>query len=163
MIDIENMRQVIVSGLTNHLNCPVVRSNQNEEPPEEYPFVSYTITRLLSNHKGTWGEYSDGKDRTQATQTWSITIQSDDNSECMQLALSAHDYFERLGVQYLKDNNINVQSVDEITNRDNILTTEYEYRNGFDVVFGVMNETESKTDIVGYIETAEIRREEASE
>ena len=33
-----------------------------------------------------------------------------------------------------------------ITNRDNLLTIDYEYRNGFDVTFAFMNEIADETD-----------------
>ncbi len=155
MIDFENMRTIIAKGLKQYLNCPVIRSNQNEEPPA-YPFVSYTVTTLINENKGTYGEYEDGTDRKPFTQTWSITIQSDKNSESVELAVKAKEWFERAGTVYLNDNNIIVQSVGGITNRDNILTVEYEYRNGFDVVFWLLNEIDNPAEETGYIETVQL-------
>ena len=52
---------------------------------------------------------------------------------------------------YLRNNGVVAQSVTSVTNRDNILTVEYEYKNGFDVVFYLYDETNnviSKDDIV---------------
>lgn len=157
MIDYETMRTAIANGLKQYLGCPVIRSNQNQEPPE-YPYLSYTITTLMSENNGTYGVYSDGYDRQARTQTWSITVQSDDNSECIDLVCKAHEWLERTGNIYLNDNNVIVQSVGSITNRDNFLTTEYEYRNGFDVVFWMLDTVKSTItgDEAETIETFEL-------
>lgn len=155
MIDLNSIRTVIATNLTEYLGIPVIRANTTGKLPK-YPFASYTIRQLINNRKGTWGEYADGKDRIPAEQIWSVSIQSDDCAECMDLTLKAHDFFSRAGVQDLKDNSIVVQSVGDITNRDTILTVDYEFRNGFDVTFGFMNETDGKAATVGTIETVEI-------
>lgn len=154
MIDFDKMRKTVVTGLSEYLGCQVVRSNQNAKAPR-YPYISYTITTLMSENKGTYGKYEDGKDRKPFTQTWSVTILSGDNSECISLANKAHEWLDHVGKTYLSDNGVIVQSVGSITNRDNFLTVEYEYRNGFDVVFWVMNETEETKE---FIETAEVKR-----
>lgn len=152
MIDYEKMRTTIVKGLKEFLKCPVIRSNQNAEPPA-YPFISYTITTLQSENKGTWQEYEQGIDRQAVTQTWSITILSDDNNESVLLANKAKAWLTRLGTLYLNDNQVIVQSAGNITNRDNILTSEYEYKNGFDVVFWLYDEVENTQRTTNYIKT----------
>lgn len=155
MIDIEHLRTTVASGLRDYLGCPVVRSNQNEEPPP-YPYCSYTITQLMSENKGTYGEYEDGTDRKPFTQTWSITVQSGDSSESMTLAVKAHEWLDHIGRIYLNDNGVIIQSVGNISNRDNILTVEYEYRNGFDVVFWLFNEVDSPKESTGYVEGVDL-------
>lgn len=150
MIDYENMRNIVVKGLKDYLQCPVIRTNQNEEPPA-YPYVSYTITTLASENKGTYGEYSDGQDRKPITQTWSITAQSDKSGEDIELIMKAREWLERVGNLYLNDNNIIVQSVGNVSNRDNVLTMEYEYKHGFDVVFWLFDTVENpitKDDVI---------------
>ena len=138
MIDYEGLRLKVAKGLKEYLDCPVIRSNQNEKPPA-YPYVVYTITTLKSQNKGTHGVYSDGKDRKPVTQTWSISALSSDNAESIMLADKASEWLDRVGTLYLNDNGVVVQSVGSITNRDNILTTDYEYKNGFDVVFSLVD------------------------
>lgn len=155
MIDFKQFRKTVATGLRDYLGCPVIRSNQNEEPPE-YPYVSYTIRILLSENKGTYGEYEDGIDRIPRTQTWSISALSDDEEESVLLSAKAQEWFQRVGTLYLNDNGVVVQSVGSITPRDNILTIEYEYKKGFDVVFWLLDETENTTEQTGYIETVEI-------
>ena len=153
MIDYENMRRIIVKGLKNYLKCPVIRNNQDEAPPD-YPFVSYTVTTLMRANNGTYGEYSDDVYRKPTVQTWSITAQSSSNSESVNLISKAREWFDRAGTLYLNDNNVIVQSVGSITNRDNVLTVGYEYKNGFDVDFWLF-ETVEDTD-TEIIETADI-------
>lgn len=154
MIDYDNMRATVVKGLKKFLECPVIRSNQNAEPPA-YPFISYTITMLQSENKGTWQEYEQGIDRQAVTQTWSISALSDDNNESVVLANKARAWLTRLGTSYLNEHKVIVQSAGNITNRDNILTSEYEYKNGFDVVFWLYDEVENTSRITNYIENIE--------
>ncbi|MGN1456958.1 MAG: LIC_12616 family protein [Acutalibacteraceae bacterium] len=155
MIDYKSIRDVVCKGLKKYLKVPVIRNNQNEEPPE-YPYVSYTITTLESQNKGTYGEYEDGIDRKAIKQTWSITVQSDNNDESVMLASKAREWLDHSGTRYLNDNNIIVEQVGNITNRDNIISIEYEYKNGFDVVFWLYDETE-RPNKDEYIETAELQ------
>lgn len=155
MIDYENMRAVIVTGLKEYLKCPVIRSNQAAEPPP-YPYVSYTITTLMSANNGTYGEYEDGIDRKAFTQTWSITALSANNSESVMLAVKIREWLDRVGMTYLRDNNVIVQSIGSITNRDNILSVGYEYKNGFDVVFWLLDEVAGATERSGVIDTYEL-------
>ena len=141
MIDYENIRLIVAKGLKQYLGCQVIRSNQNAEPPA-YPYVSYTVTTLASANNGTYGEWDDGKARKAVTSTWSITALSDDNAESVMLAMKAREWLEFVGTTYLNDNKVVVQSVGGITNRDNVLTYDYEYRNGFDCVFWCFDEIE---------------------
>ena len=152
MIDYENMRTTVAKGLKNYLGCPVVRSNQNAEPPP-YDYVSYTITTLMSENKGTYGEFSDGKARKWVNCVWSFSAFSDDSSKSVMLANKAREWLDYVGIVYLSDNNIVVQSVGSVTNRDNVLTTEYEYRNGFDVVFALFDTIDSGMENAGQIES----------
>lgn len=155
MIDYEKIRLTIAKGLKEYLNCPVIRSNQNADPPD-YPYVSYTITILESENKGTYEEYEDGIDRKSVTQTWSITVLSEDSSESVILAQKARQWFDRVGTVYLNDNDVIVQSVGAVSNRDNFITVEYEYRQGFDVVFSLADEVKREIE---YIETVELDNE----
>lgn len=139
MINYDERRLIVAKGLSKYLNCSVVRSNQNAEPPP-YPYVSYGITIVMSSYNGTYGEYEDGTLRKPFTQTWSVSILSDDSSESVMLALKAREWFDRAGRTYLSDNDIIVQSVTSVTNRDNVLSVGYEYKNGFDVVFSLFDE-----------------------
>lgn len=159
LIDVDKLKQIVVSGLKKYLGCEVIRTNQNAEPPA-YPYVSYTITTLASANNGTYEEYEDGTTRKQLTQTWSITAQSNKESEGVNLALKAREWLDYAGRVYLKDNGVIVQSVTNITNRDNILTVEYEYKNGFDVVFYLFDETENNINKSGVIEEAKLTYKE---
>lgn len=155
MIDYETMRTVIVRGLKDYLKCAVIRSNQNSEPPA-YPYGSYTVITLASQNNGTWQQHEDGKDRLAVTQTWSLSFLSDNNSESVALSSKAREWFSHSGVEYLNENGVIVQSVGSVSNRDNILSVEYEYNNGFDVVFWLYDVADSLTQINGYIDNAEL-------
>lgn len=145
MIDYENIRSVIGKGLKDYLKKPVIRSNQNDTPPP-YDYISYTITTLMSENRGTYGVYEDGAERKPITQTWSITSLSDNSSNSVVNAVKAREWFDKVGTLYLNDNGVIVQSVGGITNRDNFLTAEFEYRNGFDVVLWLFDTVETVDD-----------------
>lgn len=151
MIDIEKLKLSVVKGLREFLEIPIIRSNQNITPPD-YPYASYTITTVVSKNNGSWGVYDDGIERIPITQTWSFTIQSNDNNESVMLANKAKNWLENIGRTYLNDNNIIVQSIGNITNRDNIISIEYEYKNGFDVVFYLFDEVQKKIEAIEAIE-----------
>ena len=155
MIDYENIRSVVAKGLREYLACPVVRSNQNEMPPD-YPYISYTVTTPMSENKGTYGVCEDGTERKPFTQTWSISALSKDNAESVMLACKAREWLDRVGTTYLSDNNVVVQSVGSVTNRDNFLSVEYEYKNGFDVLFSLFDVVAGMEEIEGYIEETQI-------
>ena len=154
---------MITEGLQDFLekkgfNCPVIMSNL-VKPAPKYPYLSYTVTSpVISDAKG----YSIAEDGTRfkpMVQVWSFTAQSSDDVETFNVAMNAYNYFALSGTVYLNDNRIVVQRVGNITNRDNLLTIEYEYRRGFDVEFLLMhevNENESEWEGAGVIETAVI-------
>ena len=105
-----------------------------------------------------WGEYADGYNRKPFTQVWSITIQSDNSEQAMNLCIKARDWLDRVGKTYLNDNGVIVQSVGAINNRDNLITIEYEYRMGFDCTMWFLNVLDSSTEETGRIETVEFNQ-----
>lgn len=159
MIDYESMWQVIVKGLSTYVGVAVIPSNQNAQPPS-YPYISYTVTRPIGENKGTYSEHEDGTACKEFTQTASFTALSDNELESVQLATKARAYFDYAGTVYLNDNNVVVQSVGGVTNRDNFLTVEYEYRNGFDVFFNLQDIIEIDFDAIGWIEDVSINETE---
>lgn len=151
MVELRNQEIIVVDGLQKYLNCLVIRANQTAPVPD-YPYISYTVITPMGSNNGTWGKYEDGKDRKPYTQTWSFTVQSDDHIESVDLAIKARDWLDHVGTVYLNDNHVIVQQVGNITNRDNLLTIEYEYRNGFDVEFWLFSEVDDTTDQIGTID-----------
>lgn len=165
MVDFRQNEVTVTDGLQSWLkskgfNCPVIMANQ-AVPTPQYPYLSYTVTTpVVSNTKG-YSVAEDGTRYKPLVQIWSFTVQSGDDIEAMNIALEAYDWFALSGNTYLSDNRIVAQRVGNITNRDNLLSIEYEYRRGFDVEFLLMREI-SKTDSEqsGYIESAPITHEE---
>ncbi len=151
MIDFRGNEILIVNGLQKELDCPVIRANQTAPIPS-YPYVSYTLITPISANNGTWGNYNDAVDRIPVTQTWSFTVQSNDMTESMTMAIKACNWFQHVGRTYLEDNNLIVQQIGDITSRDSLLTIGYEYRNGFDVVFWLLDEVKSTIESIGTID-----------
>ena len=155
MVDLKSMRTAIAKGLKEYLSIPVIRGDQTAEQPA-YPFCSYTITTAQGKNDGTYQQHEDGIDRLYVTSIWSFSFLSEDFDESVMLASKAREWFLNSGQVWLSDHEITVQSATAINNRDNILTVEYERKNGFDVVFYVYDEAPSIAQTAGYIESAEI-------
>ena len=155
MIDYKNIRTIVLRGLSAYVGIPAIRGNQTAESPD-YPFLSCNVTTIAGENKGTWQKHDDGVDRKLVRSIWSISSLSDDWDESVSNAIKAREWFEHVGRVYLSDNGIVVQSTTAITNRDNIITADYERKNGFDVVFNLFDEVENPSNSTGYIESAEI-------
>lgn len=157
MIPYKELTTLVPTGLREHLGVPVIHGNQTAQAPA-YPYGTYNVTTIASANNGTWQQHEDGIDRKLVKSIWSFSWLSDDMDESMELAIKARDWFEHTGRLWLTDRGIIVQSVTDIANRDNVLTVEYERKNGFDVVFYVYDEVESVVDTHGYIENVETSR-----
>lgn len=157
MIPYEKMRKDIAKGLSEHLGIKVIRANQTAEAPA-YPYGTYNATTIAQENKGTWQKHADGIDRQLVRSVWSFSFLSKDHDESVALAIRAREWFDHVGRAWLSERGITVQSTTDINNRDNILTVEYERKNGFDAFFYVYNEVENPLEATGYIQSAEITR-----
>ena len=155
MLNTDGQRKIVVTGLKNYLGCKVVRTNQTAEMPA-FPYLGYNITTLSSQNKGTYGKYEDNKARKPVVQTWSITAHSDNYNEAVELANKARDWLDIIGTQYLDDNNVIVQSVGNVLDRSNLLTSDYIYSQGFDCFFSMFDEIDLNEVNDGEIEKATI-------
>lgn len=157
MINLKLMRETIAQGLSEYLGIKVIRGNQTAPAPP-YPYCSYNLTTPAGENHGTWQEHEDGIDRLMVKSTWSMSFLSGDFDESIEHALRAREWFTHSGRGWLSMHGIIVQSCTQITNRDNILTVEYERKNGFDVFFYVYDEVQNLSETVGIIEGAELAR-----
>lgn len=153
---------VIIDGLEEFLSsdikqCKVIAQSQIAEIPT-YPYVSYNVTTPLFEIKGTYSEAEDGTLYRTILQTWSFTVQSNDQLESLAIGMKIADYFNVVGLTKLADKNITVRRVTNLTTRDNLLTVQYEYRVGLDVTFGMLYEiTPEAQKANGVIETIEFK------
>lgn len=139
MINQLKINETVITGLEQELSCPVIFSNQTAPVPT-YPYCSFTITNLANQSHCTYGLGLDEVYRKEIIQTWSFTIQSNDDDEAMLLTLKAYDFFNLKGKLVFSDGGVVVQNVTQISNRDNLVTIEYEHRYGFDVRLSICNE-----------------------
>lgn len=165
MINMRTNEIIIVDGLKSYLSktgrpCEVIRQNQVAHIPP-YPYVSYTITTPINELKGTYCKAEDGTLYRNILQTWSFTVQSDDYDESLQLGLKMADYFTAVGLVNLSDKNITVRTVTNLTSRDNLITIQYEHRQGLDVTFGLLYtitpDEQISTDVIEFITFKEDR------
>ena len=156
MLNTESHKDIVVTGLERYLKRTVVRTNQTAEMPA-FPFLGFNITTLATENKGTYGEYEDGKARKPVLQTYSFTAHSDKYYEAVELANEARSWLDFVGTEYLNDNDVVVQSVGNVTDRSNLLTTGYIYSFGFDCVFCMWDEISLAAIESGEIETVTIQ------
>lgn len=162
MIDYRQNELTVTNGLQDWLaskgfKCPVIMANQTAPTPEG-DYMSYTVTSPVVSDAAHYSVAEDGTRYKSLNQIWSFTAQSADDVRAINIALLAYDWFALTGCTYLSDNGIIALNVGNITNRDNLISIEYEYRRGFDVTLSLLH-TLDKADCesAGYIETAEIQ------
>ena len=146
MVELRKNELTITNGLEHYLStptreCKVIRQNQTANTPA-YPYVTYSIPTPIAQVGGTYSEADDGTQYRTIQQTWSFTVQSDDQDEALRLAIRIHSFFTSAGTVYLADKDISVYRVGGIATRDTLLSIEYEHRNGLDVTFGLLDKIE---------------------
>lgn len=154
MLNFEDTRMCLITGLRKYLDCIVIRANQNKEPPP-FPYMTYSIITLMNENKGTYGQWDDGKLRKPFIQTYSFSALSDDYSQSVSIANKARTWLDCVGKTYLNDHNIIVQSVGSVTDRSNLLTVDYMYKYGFDCFLWLYDEVENQIDSIGTIDSVE--------
>lgn len=140
MIPQARIQQEMLSRLEAYTGCKCVPANTAKQMPA-YPYISFTVINT-DQRKGTYSAVEmDGKTvlYMPTRQTLSFTAQSDDDAQAMEKAMLISDFFTEAKRLVLEDNDIIVADVGAITPRDNMLTIEYEYRKGLDVVLQLNN------------------------
>lgn len=141
MIDYEKLREITCKGIKDLLGISIVKSNQNKSAPD-YPYISYTFTTLKGTKGGTYSILEDGSRVKQVPVAISYTVHSDDDANCVLLAMKLHDWF--LSDVFLSDNGISVRDVTAVVPRDDMISIEYEYKKGFDVTFALIDSVETE-------------------
>lgn len=177
MLPLRTMLESLLAGLEFYLNtgeppalplpeghgasrterpCKAVPRNTAVGAPP-YPYLAYTVTSLAGEERGGYCEDREtGEAYRQARLTLSLTLQSDQREEAQTLALAAHDFFGWAGGTWLADYGMVVQAVGAITNRDNLLSAQFEYREGFDLTITAMNHVHvTREQRAGGIESTE--------
>lgn len=155
MIDLEKISLTITEGLKSAAGCEVMKANLIRDPISDYPYILYTVLSTETK-KGTCLA-ENGRRYMPLIQTWSFAVLGDQDSEVVTAAIKSKIWLEEMGRNHLNDAGIIVQSVGPITNRDTLLTVEYEYRKEFEAVLSVMYVIDGQTDET--IDMAQIKEE----
>lgn len=155
MLDLKTMRATLMTGLRDYLGIQMIRSDQTGPAPA-YDYGTVKATTPAAANNGTYQQHEDGIDRLMVRSIWSLSFLSDDYDRSVMLASNARAWITHTGRVWLSERGIVVQSVTDITNRDNILTVDYERKHGFDVVLYVYDEAENPSASTGYIEGVDI-------
>lgn len=148
MIELKAIQKKMLSMLEEYAGCKAIPSNTTKNIPA-YPYISFSVINI-DTRKGTYSAYT-GTKEVEGRETpikflvmpmslkYSLTVQSDNEAEALEIAMKVKDFFEEDKRQELADNEIIVADVGGITPRDTMLTIEYEYRKGLDVTLRLNN------------------------
>lgn len=134
MLQLTPIRKAVRNGLAATTKVEVIRSESGGNQPP-YPFIAYKML-MLGQKIGRANQLmtENGQLHEQQVElTMSINCYSDNISEAENLAYRVLQYFEIDGVDELQTQNIVIVQTSELTDRTTFLTTDYEYRIGFDV------------------------------
>jgi len=156
VLDFKAMRTDVLTGLNSYLGILVIHGDQTARAPA-YPYGTAKATTPAKANNGTWQQHEDGIDRLWMQSIWSFSFLAADYDESVKYASKAREWFTHTGRLWLSEHGIIVQKVTDITNRDNMLTVEYERKCGFDVVFSVCDEVQNPSDSgTGTIEKVQV-------
>lgn len=134
MLDIQGIRVALIKGLQTFTGATTIRTETTaKQPPYPYTGVKFT---MLGQKIGQPAQYIRGTTAVHEQDiemTASITCYASTVGVAETLAYSALQYLETVGVDELKDKNIAIVQTTDLTDRTTFLTTDYEYRIGFDV------------------------------
>lgn len=155
---ITDFKNIVIPQLKAYTGFPIIKADQMGESPQT-PHMTYKITLPYTKGVGQpdllLGENLTYKEAYQATVSFTAYAFDDDVS--MELAQTAHDWFNFHGVQLLQENDVVVSELTEVQNRDAILLEEYERRNGFDCIMRLSRIVEVQGN--GYFDDVEIQNE----
>ncbi|WP_301171033.1 phage neck terminator protein [Brevibacillus nitrificans] len=145
MIPFKAIRSTIVRGLASHLGLPVIELNGGGDIPKT-AFLTYDFDQGIGESKGFPVEFQEGsKIRQVETVPFTVSFLSyaDDKATSIENAMRARDWFKTTGYEVLKDTvNVVVADLGPVENRDVLIGVEWERRQGFDVDFRTIDETE---------------------
>lgn len=134
----EVVRNAIISGLHDYMGMLVIQASSIGDMPK-YPFITYTVTspylRLGYDEEYTEQVNSNIQNRhvLHYERVFSFTIVAKEEDVAMDTCMKAVRYFRNDGVLALKDKDIVVAEITNVTARDNFITIDYDRRYGFDV------------------------------
>jgi hypothetical protein len=159
MIDFELIRSVITTGLTAHMDMPVVEQDDSLAP-SVYPIIkiSFTGPILFPAQPSLTLIPSSSTDEVieryteQPTFRMSFNSCSDQKAASLANAIRAHDWFRILGIDELRLNaNTVVVLAGEIQNRDVQIADAWERRYGFEVAFRTTSIIDRKQPTIDFI------------
>lgn len=170
------IRNKIVQGLSEYLECPVVLNNQ-QNPEQNPPYVYYSAYPY-NPEMGELGDYSTEQEgdtyierrRTEPSCSFSFTVCSVDREEngeyisgedeaCF-LAVKAAGWFEHVGYDFFSGMGVTVIDASTVQERSTLLVDEEARRYGFDVRIRYPHE-ESRN--ISTIEKAVTKKGESNE
>lgn len=142
------LRNQIIQGLSEYLECPVVLNNQ-QNPEQDPPYVFYSMTPFSPENE--LGDYRTEQNentcmeyrRVEPSCSFSFTVCSVDREaeetyilgedEACFLAVKAVGWFEHVGYDFLSRMGVTVIDVSAVQERSTLLVDEEARRYGFDV------------------------------
>lgn len=153
MLDLRNVRSPIVQGLKRHTVATAIIQSEGGGDKPAYPYIELKFTNP-GTRIGRPAEFMQGGLLTQEQDhelTMSISCYAADKTTASNLAYSAVNYFDFLGVMDLQEQNIAVVETTTMQDRTTVLTTDYEHRIGFDVRLRVRTKAQMDAGTVNHV------------
>lgn len=158
MIDYNQIKETLRAGIWQDLGAFFVDLESGDPRPDTQDgidsFISHKFTSPYISQKGF--EQSDGDTLTftsAPTMTVSLTCYSSNKGDALNLAHQLRKWFKFHGYEYLKENDLIVQSIEAMSDRTTFLETSYDQRVGFDVI---LRTTDTQTKEINTIETIDL-------
>lgn len=158
MIALEDIRSLIVQGLSTHVGKEVIEMNGEKGIPVG-GYITYDFSNGFHSTRG-FPVVTQGSDKLVKMETIQFTMTflsyDHDKTSRIQNALKAKDWFKTAGHTALKERvNVVVVKIGSVSNRDIQVNTVWERRQGFDVEFRTVDIVESDLE---WIEQTNIQR-----
>lgn len=157
MIDYNQIKEILRAGIWSDLRTFFVDLENGDPRPDEQDniteFISHKFTSPLINSNDI--EQTDNDTVTLSsivTMTVSFTCYADSKVSALNLAYQLRNWFNFSAYDYLKENNIIIESIEPTTDRTSFLETGYDHRVGFDCILRTSTTSERDVDIIETVE-----------
>lgn len=157
MINYIKIKETLRSRIWDDLGAFFVDLENSDPRPDTQDgidsFISHKFTSpyipggIIEQHDGETLVHS-----ATPTMTLSLTCYAPVKGDAMNLAMKLRDWFSFMAYEYLKDNDLIVESIEAMSDRTSFLETGYDNRIGFDVILRTSHEIKKDIETIERVE-----------
>ena len=153
MLDYNELKETMRSGIWQALNLFFVDLENGDPRPDNQEgidsFISHKFTTPYT--AGASHEIHEGNTWRRVetpTFTLSLTVYASDKGDALNNAQALREWIRFQGYEYLKENDLIIESIEPMSDRTTFLETEYDNRVGFDVILRTTDTVERTIDTI---------------